>query len=272
MKKALAARGLAASGERVGETDNSREDDRRLPSIKLALIGGLVLFCIIVLTSLGIWQLQRRVWKLDLINQVEQRVNAPATAAPGPDIWAGINAKDFAYRHVTTSGKFLDKPAALVQAVTARGSGFWVLSPFQSTDGFTVFINRGFVPTDKARDEWRADHLPPITITGLLRLTEPKGGFLRNNDPVGDRWYSRDVMAMAAAHNIGPVAPYFIDADANPDPNALPIGGLTVISFANNHLVYALTWFGMALLLGAASAIIGRNEWRARQRPKYRSG
>lgn len=272
MKRALTARGLAASGDRAGGINNASEDDKHLPSIKLVLLGCLVLFCIVVLTGLGIWQLERRVWKLDLINQVEQRVNAPAMAAPGPAIWAGINAKDFAYRHVTTSGKFLDKPAALVQAVTARGSGFWVLSPFQSTDGFTVFINRGFVPTEKARDEWRPDHQSTITIAGLLRITEPKGGFLRNNDPAGDRWYSRDIMAMAAAQSIDPVAPYFIDADAKPDPNELPVGGLTVVSFANNHMVYALTWFGMALLLGAASIIVGRNEWRARRLSKYRSG
>jgi surfeit locus 1 family protein len=272
MKRALTARGLAASGERAKEIDNSRQDDKRLPPIKLILIGGLVLFCITVLTSLGIWQLERRVWKLDLINQVEQRVNAPVTAAPGPDMWTRIDAKGFAYRHITTSGKFLNRPATLVQAVTARGSGFWVLSPFQSTDGFTLFINRGFVPTDKARDEWRPDHQSTTSVTGLLRITEPDGGFLRSNDPAGDRWYSRDVTAIAATQNIGPVAPYFIDADAYQDPNQLPVGGLTVIRFANNHLVYALTWFGMALLLGAATIIIGRNEWQARRHPRYRLG
>lgn len=272
MKRALTARGLAASGERAKEIDNSRQDDKRLPSVKLILIGSLVIFCITALASLGIWQLERRVWKLGLINQVEQRVHAPPVAAPGPNTWAAVNARDFAYRHITMSGKFLDKPATLVQAVTARGSGFWVLSPFQSTDGFTVFINRGFVPTEKSQDGWRPDHQPTITMTGLLRVTEPDGGFLRNNDPAGNRWYSRDVMAIAAAQNIGPVAPYFIDADAKPDPNELPIGGLTVISFANNHLVYALTWFGMALLPAAAFIIIGRNEWQARRRPGYRSG
>ncbi|MHC1551741.1 SURF1 family protein [Phyllobacterium sp. K27] len=268
MKPALTARELATGGERARGLNNSREDDQHLPPAKLIWIGSLVLFCIIALTSLGVWQLERRLWKLDLISQVEQRVHAPPIPAPGPDMWTRIDAKDFAYRHITTSGKFLNKPATLVQAVTARGSGFWVLSPFQSTDGFTVFINRGFVPTEKSRDEWRPNHQQTITITGLLRVTEPDGGFLRSNDPAGDRWYSRDVTAIAATQNIGPVAPYFIDADAYQDPNQLPVGGLTVIRFANNHLVYALTWFGMALLLGAATIIVGRNEWRARRRLK----
>ncbi len=263
MKRARSARGFTAGSERAGAIKSHRERGRHLPPPKLILIGSCVLFFIIVLTSLGIWQLERRVWKLDLINQVEQRVHAPAVAAPGPVVWTAINAKDFAYRHIAISGNFLDKPATLVQAVTARGSGFWILSPFQSKNGFVVLVNRGYVPTEKARDDWRPDHQSIINITGLLRMTEPHGGFMRNNDPSGGRWYSRDVAAIAAAQNIDNPAPYFIDADAAKDQNQLPIGGLTVIHFANNHLVYALTWFGMALLLGVASFIVGRNEWRA---------
>ena len=83
-------------------------------------------------------------------------------------------------------------------------------------------------------------------VTGLVRLTEPGGRFLRANQPSADRWYSRDVAAIAAARDLGKVARFFIDADATPNPGGLPIGGLTVVSFRNSHLVYALTWFGLA--------------------------
>ncbi|MEP7453699.1 SURF1 family protein [Phyllobacterium sp. SB3] len=264
MTAARTARRHAASGDRAGRASNT--------PIKLILIGILILFCIAILVSLGVWQLERRVWKLGLINQVEQRVNAPATQAPGPDLWARINAKDFAYLHVTTSGRFLEKPATLVQAVTNRGSGFWVLSPFQSSDGFSLLINRGFVPTEKAGEDWRPDRESTTTVSGLLRVTEPDGGFLRSNEPATGRWYSRDVAAIAAKLNIDRPAPYFIDADANQDRNQLPIGGLTVVAFANNHLVYALTWFGMALMLGVASIIIGRSEWQTRHSSKTQIG
>src|SRR5262249_18990521 len=80
-------------------------------------------------------------------------------------------------------------------------------------------------------------------------MTEPKGGFLRHNDPAHDRWYSRDVTAIAAARGLSDVAPFFIDADAVPGENEYPIGGLTVVRFPNNHLIYALTWCGLALML-----------------------
>ena len=84
-------------------------------------------------------------------------------------------------------------------------------------------------------------------VSGLLRLTEPGGGFLRSNDPAARRWYSRDVAAIAAAARLAPpVAPYFIDADATPNPGGLPLGGLTVVRFRNAHLSYALTWFALA--------------------------
>ena len=235
--------------------------------LKLCVLGMVALLGVTVLSGLGIWQLERRIWKLELIDQVKQRVHAPAFSAPGPASWDHINATDDGYRHVRVGGRFLDKPDTLVKAVTTRGGGFWVLAPFRTTEGFTVLVNRGFLPADLARSGWRSNiHAGTDTnLTGLMRMTELGGGFLRGNDPVTDRWYSRDVAAIAAARGIGQVAPYFIDADANAKQDGLPVGGLTVITFPNNHLVYALTWFAMALMLAAASVLIARGEWQVRR-------
>jgi surfeit locus 1 family protein len=102
-------------------------------------------------------------------------------------------------------------------------------------------------------------------LTGLLRVTEPRGAFLRHNDPAADRWYSRDVAAIAAARGIPKVAPYFIDADRSADPAALPVGGLTIIAFPNNHLLYALTWFGLAAMLAGWSPYVALLEWQLRR-------
>ena len=164
-------------------------------------------------------------------------------------------------------GRFLDDRETLVQAVTDFGGGYWVLVPFRTDAGFTVLVNRGFVPAN-LRDpaSRRAGEIHGETaVTGLLRMTEPNGAFLRSNDAATDRWYSRDVAAIAAARDLGPVAPYFIDADATPNPGGNPIGGLTVIAFPNNHLVYAITWYGLAALLAGAVAWAIRDEWRARK-------
>jgi surfeit locus 1 family protein len=99
-----------------------------------------------------------------------------------------------------------------------------------------------------------------------MRLTEPGGGFLRSNDPVANRWYSRDVTAIAAARRLrAPVANYFIDAERGP-PDALPVGGFTVLRFPNSHLSYALTWFALAALVAGGYMVVMRHEWKERRR------
>ena len=214
------------------------------------------------LCALGVWQVERRAWKLDLIKRVEARIHATPDAAPGPDAWPSISAAQDEYRRVTASGRFLNDRETLVQAVTDLGGGFWVLTPFQTTSGFTVLVNRGFTPPDRRAPATRAEGQTSdeTTITGLLRLTEPDGGFLRSNDPAGERWFSRDVTAIASARGITDVAPYFIDADGAANPGGLPVGGLTVVRFNNNHLVYALTWFALA----GMTALGGLLVWRRR--------
>jgi surfeit locus 1 family protein len=218
------------------------------------LLAVLVLFGIAGLIALGVWQIERRAWKVALIDRVEQRLSAAPESMPAPASWPAINATDDEYRRVAITGRFLHDRETLVKAVTDQGGGFWVLTPLETADGNVVLVNRGFVPPERRDRATRRDgnSAAPASITGLLRLTEPKGGFLRNNDPAGNRWYSRDVEAIAAARGLPRVAPFFIDADAAPNPGGYPQGGLTVVKFHNNHLVYALTWFGLAILLAGA--------------------
>lgn len=212
--------------------------------------------------ALGTWQLERRAWKLDLIARVDQRVHAPATEAPGPDRWAGVNRADDEYRRVRATGTFLHDRETLVQASTELGSGYWVLTPLRMADGRVLLVNRGFVAPPQKDPAARGVQEPagPVTVTGLLRLTEPHGALLRKNDPDAQRWYSRDVQAIARARGLGEVAPYFVDADAGaPGP---PRGGLTVISFPNNHMVYALTWYALALMVAGAAGYVIREQRR----------
>ena len=102
----------------------------------------------------------------------------------------------------------------------------------------------------------------PVTVKGLLRLSHPGGGVLRDNVPAENRWYSRDVEAMAQQQGLSPVAPYFVDA--GPSGVDLPVGGLTVIQFRNNHRVYALTWFALALGMLLAAWLVLRDSRRKR--------
>ena len=157
---------------------------------------------------------------------------------------ARISLADPSLEALRVSGTFLHDRETLVQALTERGAGFWVMTPLR-TGGGLILVNRGFVP--ESRRNAGARPQGQVQVDGLVRVSEPRGRFLRPNRPAEDRWYSRDVAAIGRARGLGPLAPYFIDAGASPG-GALPIGGLTVVRFRNAHLIYALTWFGLAAL------------------------
>lgn len=250
--------GASPTGSGAGEPAPVQPsvDQRRRP----------VAFCVFLLlaaavfSALGLWQVERRAWKHDLIARVDARIHAPAVTAPGPQAWPLISAETSEYLRVSARGRFVPGKAALVQAVTALGPGFWFVVPFETDQGFTILVNRGYVPGAWKDPVARTDAEPAgeVTVSGLLRLNEPGGGFLRSNDPAGDRWFSRDVTAIAAARGLGQVAPYFIDADATLPSGRYPAGGLTVVAFPDNHLVYALTWFAMALLSAGTAVFLWR--------------
>ena len=232
----------------TGKAGGTRGRAARSPSLWLAVLS---LTAFVTLIALGVWQIERRAWKLALIDRVEQRVHAPAVPIPSPASWPTVSAANDEYRHVSVTGRFLHDRETLVQAVTEEGPGYWVLTPLKRDDGTEVLVNRGFVPSERrdASTRQSGNREGPVEITGLLRITEPKGGFLRNNVPQHNRWYSRDVAAIAAARGLHEVAPFFVDADAGSQIAGGPIGGLTVVRFPNNHLIYALTWFALAFML-----------------------
>ena len=229
------------------------------PAVYVAGLVALLLFAGFM--ALGIWQIERRAWKLDLIAQVSARVHADPVAPPGPASWGTITAATDAYRRIRLDGTFDNTRETLVRAATALGSGYWVMTPLRTERGFTVLVNRGYVSPEQRVAHARPTG--PVTITGYLRITEPKGGFLRSNDPAADKWYSRDVAAIAAARGLTSIAPYFVDADKS--GTAAPVGGQTIIAFPNNHLVYMLTWFTLAAMVIGAFVVFVRQDARKRQ-------
>ncbi|HET6396077.1 MAG TPA: SURF1 family cytochrome oxidase biogenesis protein, partial [Pseudoxanthomonas sp.] len=160
-----------------------------LALLAAAFAAGLVLFL-----ALGVWQLQRMAWKHDLVARVESRIHAPAAPAPDAAAWEAAAPRDHEYRRVAVRGRWLAGHDTLVQAVTEIGPGRWLLRPLQRDGGGIVLVNLGFVP-----EGFQAPPPAPgpAEATGLLRLDEPGGGFLRRNDPAAGRWYSRDVAAIA---------------------------------------------------------------------------
>jgi len=223
---------------------------------------GLLALCLsgtLLFTGLGIWQVQRLAWKRDLISRVDARVHAPPVAVPPRRDWATLG-HEAEYRRVQAHGVFLRDSETLVDALTELGPGAWVLAPLQTADGI-ILVNLGFVPGEKRNAGTRVAEQRPgdVTITGLLRLPEPRGRILRPNQPAAGRWFSRDVAAIARVQRLGEVAPFFIDAEADATTSSgAPVGGLTVVRFRNAHLVYAATWFVLAALCVTGLVMIRR--------------
>ncbi|MDR2298741.1 MAG: SURF1 family protein [Comamonas sp.] len=251
---------------------NQSAAQQRSPFAKAMLaFVGIALF--LGFMALGTWQVQRRAWKLDLIERVAQRVHAAPVPAPESLQWPRVNAASYEYLPVTVQGVWLDKQTVLSKALTEAGAGFWVMTPLQQADGSQILVNRGFTP-EKMRTEWLkqiAEASPSsetVTVTGLMRMSEPGGGFLRKNDASTGQWFSRDVTAMTQAMGLTHPAPYFIDqgvpagnpAYTPPGANADVLRpGMTVIQFSNSHLVYALTWYGLAAMVVGAAWLVRRH-------------
>ncbi len=217
---------------------------------------------IAVLVSLGLWQLERLQWKQALIARVEAGLDATPVPAPGPDTWGELDLGAVEYRPVSVLGRFLNDEEIFANVTLTEphgalgGYGFFVMTPFQTTDGWIVYVNRGFIPGDRKAPGTRADGMieGEANVDGMLRAPRDRAWFMPGDDVAGNEWFSRDPKLFADAQGRDPatVAPYYIDASFDPLlPDGLPQGGETIVSFPNNHLQYALTWFGLAIVLAS---------------------
>ena len=212
-----------------------------------------------VLISLGNWQLRRLAWKEDLIARAAERPSGPVADLPPASAWERLTLADLEYRPFRLRGRFLHEAEALVFTSLSdpsgrfAGPGYWVVTPFVLDDGGTVFVNRGFAPQDRYRPADRDETLTgaPVTVTGLLRPDESGNLFTPEDRPESNIFFARNVAKLAAAKRIRPpVAPFTVDLIASETPpGGLPQAGETRVTFTNNHLSYAVTWYGLAVAL-----------------------
>ena len=209
-------------------------------------IATLILFAI--LCGLGFWQLERLQWKLGLMAQV----NANMTAAPlSLDAILAMPEDRAQYTRVTLQGAFDHAKEAYAFATTGGAAVYHVLTPLRLDDGRVLMVDRGEIPKERLNPNSRAagNVEGPTQVTGVWRTPDPPSGFTPPPD-LGNRiWYARDVTAMAKAAGVRLAAPVVVEADATPNPGGWPKGGHTVVSFRNQHLGYAVTWFALAAAL-----------------------
>ncbi|WP_339109149.1 SURF1 family protein [Thioclava sp. GXIMD4216] len=237
---------------------------RNIRWVRLSIATILAAGFVAVFMSLGIWQVHRLHWKLDLIARVDSRVAAAPVPAPGPNAWAGLTREVDEYRHVAVTGTFLNDQEVQIYTPSMFGPGYWVLTPLKRDDGTIVMINRGVVPEEKKSPASRVAPEGVQHITGLLRLSEDHGWLFSQKDrPQDGVWYRRDIASITQTKGLENAAPYFIDQDLT-DPEGFPRGGQTVVKFRNSHLSYAITWFAMALLSLVGWGVVLRQELKNR--------
>jgi len=213
---------------------------------------GFTIACVIlfaILCGLGTWQLERLQWKLALIATVNSHMAAP----PVPlDRILAMNRDEAQYRRVRLSGRFDHGRETYVFATDQGAAVYHVFTPLMTDDGRVVMVDRGEVPKEKLNPATRSSGNVdgPVQVTGVWRIPDAPS-LLFTPPPEAERriWYSRNVRAIAAVDHLTLAAPVVIEADSTPNPGGWPLGGRTMISFRNQHLSYAVTWFGLALCL-----------------------
>lgn len=217
-----------------------------------------------ILVGLGVWQLERKIWKENLIASMTARLErAPQPLPPKAD-WQQLNQQNDEFSRVRFHADFLPDRNALVYSAGSalrsdvKGPGYWVFAAARLPDGGVIAVDRGFVPLDK-KDAAAGAPTGASDIVGVLRWPEQPGMFTPPANDEAGVWYLRDVPAMAKALGWGPVAPFYIAQESPVPPGGLPKPGKLVVKLPDNHLQYAITWFGLALALIAVYSVwLGR--------------
>ena len=219
-----------------------------------AVLLACILAGIAVLVGLGTWQgFYRLPWKQAMIARVEANLARP----PVPlDQVAAMRAagRDIEYQPTSATGRFLHQHERYYLATHGGRTGRFVYTPLERADGSIVWVNRGFVPQERIDPATRADGqvAGTVTVTGLARAAPdgPPNSFTPDNDVAGNiyHWKSLPQMTQAAGLDASKVVPFFVDAGVG-ERGVLPVGGVTLVTFPDNHLQYAVTWYGLALTL-----------------------
>ncbi len=223
---------------------------------------------VVVLTGLGIWQLDRRAWKENLLQTVNARLAAEPEGLPPRASWSKLRQDVDEYRRVVFSAEFIPGEEAFVYTSGSafrpdvNEPGYWVLAPARLAGGSIVVVNRGFVPANKKDPATRPGGAPDglVDIVGMMRWPEPRGMFTPDDEPKNNVWFVRDPKAIADTKKWATIAPFYIDMESPQPTGGLPRAGKAEVRLPNNHLQYAITWFGLALALAGVFVV-----WLARR-------
>jgi len=237
-------------------------------------LGLFTLAMVALLIGLGIWQLQRRVEKHALIAALTERLAAAPQALPPRSQWSTLMPAHDEFRRVRFSAAFEVRPDAMVYSAGSAvrsdisGPGTWAFLPARLPGGETVVVNAGFVQNtmqDRAQQDRAVARLvtgAPLQMTGYIRFPESPGPLTPAQNPAARLWFVRDHRAMAKALGWGEVAPFYIDLESPVPHSGIPKPGPLDVHLKDDHLQYAITWFGLAAVVVIAFAVWARGHGR----------
>jgi surfeit locus 1 family protein len=211
---------------------------------------------LVILLTLGFWQIERLKWKTGLIRELEIRAAAKPIPLPTDP---RIAPADLANRRVKVTGHYMyETELHLLNRVRKGVPGLNIITPLVRDDGGgTVLVNRGWVPMDwpgTPIEEQGAEPIP-IEVTGIVRIPRRPGWMTPKNEPAKNDWYYVDLTAMSQAAGTLANTDYYIYATGEhvlsdtPAPFLAPDPNVWHIDLPNNHLSYAITWFSLAGVL-----------------------
>jgi surfeit locus 1 family protein len=230
------------------------------------------LTAVAIFLALGTWQLERKAWKENLIKTMNERISAAPIELPARATWPQLDATQDEFRHVRFSATFVPDTGALVYSGAPAsnsgtpGPGYWAFALARVGSGDKIVINRGFVPD--ARTDVVEGAAPPgkVAVAGVMRWPQAPGYFTPKDDPDHNLWFARDQLAIAAGKGWGDVAPFYVDLESPAPAGGLPSPGTPTVQLRNEHLQYAITWYGLA---GVVSIMFGY--WLATHRRSERA-
>jgi surfeit locus 1 family protein len=233
----------------------------------------LVLIAVGSMLGLGFWQLDRKIWKEQLIDRLDRRLTGDVVDFSHRGDWAGLGQLADEFRRVTVTGRFVPGEEALIYTVGSplrsdiEGQGYWVFAPLRLVDGDIIVVNRGFVPENRKDGATRPDGelVDAVKLVGVLRWPESRGWFAPPDEPAHNLWFTRDPGAIAATKRWGEIAPFYIDLEGPTPPGGMPRPGQMRLQLRNDHLQYALTWFSLAAALIVMFVIWLRGRIRSRR-------
>jgi surfeit locus 1 family protein len=225
-----------------------------------------------ILVGLGIWQLDRKVWKENLIATVTAQLARAPEDLPSRESWPRLVPEGNEYTRVTFPAEFIDGEEALVYSAGSafrpdvQGPGYWVFAPARLAGGSIVLVDRGYVPPERKDPASRAQGAPhgTVEVVGVMRWPETRGLFTPADDPKTNVWYLRDPKAMAADKKWATAAPFYIDQESPMPLGGRPKPGKLSVELPDNHLQYAITWFGLALALAGVYVVWLAGRFRRR--------